>query len=329
MSPKTYLIAEAEINHNGDFATAKRMIEAAKKCGADCVKFQYIIADEIAVSGTPFHELFQKMEFTQEQVGKLRDHAEQQVGIDFMITVPSGLTVRKCHELGIKRLKLGSSNLTNLLLLREIAKLGEEVEIYLSTGMGTAGDIERALSELGPAGQQCRLFHCTVSYPAPPESLNLRAIPLMQALFPGHPVGLSDHSLGVTAAVAAVALGAELIEKHFTLDQNQAGPDHHFSADPAEFTALVKAVREAEAMLGHGRKEPTSGELEMRVKTRRFLVFNRNVPRSTRLNAEMFATKRVTGDGSPVAVTEVDAVCRLAAPRDYRAGEALDWSDFA
>lgn len=329
MSSKTYLIAEAEINHNGDFATARRMITAAKEGGADCVKFQYIIADEIAVPGTPFHDLFRKMEFTQEQVGALRDFAEREVGIDFLITVPSVLTVRKCRELGIRRLKIGSSNLTNLLLIREIATLGEDAEVYLSSGMGTVGDIETALVNLGPAGKECRLFHCTVSYPAPPESLNLRAIPLMRTVFPGHRVGLSDHSLGSSAAVAAVALGADLIEKHFTLDKAQEGPDHHFSADPAEFAALAKAVRETEAALGHGRKEPTPGEMEMRAKTRRFLVFNRAVAKGTKLDPEMFATKRVAGEGQPVAVTDVDAVCRLNAPRDYAPGEALDWSDFA
>lgn len=323
-----YIIAEAEINHNGKLDIAKRMVESAGENGADCVKFQYIIAEEIADPSSPFYSLFQKVEFDSAQFAELMAAAES-AGIDFMMTVPSVKTMRLTAELGIDKIKIGSSNLTNTILLREVAKHKTGRIIHLSTGMGTCGDIESALADLDyQAGDDIRLFHCTANYPVEPDNMNLRAIATMKTAFPALPVGYSDHSEGNEAAVAALALGARFFEKHFTLDKTMEGPDHGFSTDPARFADYVRAIRRAESALGSPEKKPAASEQTMLRNARRFLIANQSIAAGAPLTADLFDTKRVGDAKLPIPVKDIAIIEKLTAPRAYQPGEVIEWTDF-
>jgi len=320
---RVYMVAEAEINHNGDVDTALDMVRAAADFGADGIKFQYIVADEIAVRGTPFHDLFKGVELGVEAFARIRDLARD-LGLDFFLTTPSPRSLPQVAGLEPRFVKIGSTNITNLPLLRGVADMG--LPVILSTGASTMGDVERALAALG--GVPTALLHCTVRYPAPPEDLNLRAVATMRAAFPDRLVGFSDHSRGEAAAVAAVALGARIIEKHFTLDKSQQGPDHHFSADPGDMARLVAAVRDCEAALGHGRKEPCRAEEQIPRIARRFVVAGRDLAQGEPLAMDALDFRRVDFEDGLVRVEELDLVLGMPAPRAYAAGRGLNWNHF-
>ena len=325
-----YIIAEVEINHNGNFDIARRMIETARDCGVDCVKFQYIIANEIADHNSPYYGLFNKAELSQEQFRKLKKFAEKEMGMDFMMTVTSFKTFYLTKELCIEKIKVSSSNLTNTLLLEEIGKYKNEFEIYLSTGMGTLSDIELALKTLryDNKDENFNIFHCTSNYPADYEDLNLNMIVTMKNAFRNIKMGYSDHTTDNVAAIASVALGAELLEKHFTLDKEMDGPDHFFSVDPEGLGRYVLDVRNTEKALGKYEKSPASSEIEMIDKTRRFLVFKTDIKKGSKLNPEIFDTKRIGSPEKAVEVKYVDILSQLKAARDYKAGDIVKWSDF-
>lgn len=320
---RVYVIAEAEINHNGDVATACAMIDAAKDAGADAVKFQYIIADEIASKDSPYYELFKKVELDFEAFTTIRDHAEA-AGLDFFITVPSLNAVAPVVSLRPKFLKIGSTNITNLQLLEAVGKAG--VPVILSTGLATIGEIETALEALGDA--QVALLHCTVSYPAPMDSLNLNALRTMAAAFPDNVVGFSDHSEGAAAAAASVALGARIIEKHFTLDREQEGPDHHFSIDPEGLAELVAAVRGVEAALGTGVKGPSALEMPMVAGARRYLVAAGELAAGTVLAEADFDCRRIQYVQGAVPASDYRLVPGLRLTKGLAAGEAMTWDHF-
>jgi sialic acid synthase SpsE len=327
---RVYIIAEAEINHNGDLGAAKKMIGAARECGADCVKFQYIIANEIADKSSPYYELFNKVELSQEQFGELKEFAERSIGIDFMMTVTSYKTMCLTRDLGVKKIKVSSSNLTNILLLREVGKYKGDYEIYCSTGMATLADIELALNALNYTenDKNFHLFHCTSNYPADYDGLNLNMIITMKNAFRKIKVGYSDHTINNVAAIASVAIGAEMLEKHFTLDKKMEGPDHFFSIDPEGLRKYILDVRNTEKALGKYEKGPASSEIEMIDKTRRFLVFKTDAGKGSTLNQEMFNTKRLGSPEKAVEVRHVEIISKLKAARDYKAGDIIKWSDF-
>jgi len=328
---RVYIIVDAEINHNGDLDIAKKMIETAKECGADCIKFQYIIANEIAEPSSEYYDLFSKVELTKDQFSELKTYSEDSVGIEFMMTVTSVNTFYMTKEIGIKKIKVSSSNLTNILLLREIGKFKEEFDIYCSTGMATLSDIELALSALNynENDRNFHLFHCTTNYPADYESLNLNMITTMKSAFRDIAIGYSDHTTDNLAAIACVAMGVELFEKHFTLDNEMTGPDHFFSLDPKGLKQYILDIRDTIKALGKYEKTPAFSELEMINKARRFLVFKNGVNKDERLTAEMFDTKRLGNAESAVDVRYIDLAIKLKAPRDYKAGDVIRWSDFS
>ena len=233
----TWIVAEIGSNHDGDLAKAYELIDAAAECGADAVKFQHYPDTSFGPVPMP-----------QEWLGDLYDHANAK-GVDFLCSVFDARTMREYLELEVGLVKVASPELVRDDLLDMIP---DGYEVMLSTGMSTVPQINHAVARLRYRST-LTLLHCTSAYPPPPSEMNLRAIPTLRELY-GLPVGFSDHSLDVTAPVAAVALGACVVEKHFTLARGGAGPDHFYALEPWSFRRMVGLVRETELMLGDGVK---------------------------------------------------------------------------
>jgi N,N'-diacetyllegionaminate synthase len=267
-----FLVAEIGINHNGDLDLARRMIDAAADAGADAVKFQnYRTEDFIADRSMTYeytsagkrvtetqHDLFKRNELSLDQLAYLNDHCKRR-NMVFFSTPTNVQGIEALIRLGVPLLKNGSDYLTHLPLIQAMAQSG--LAVVISTGMATLAEIDDAVRAFrGAGGQDFILLHCVSTYPVPPEDVNLRKIPALATAF-GCPVGFSDHTKGVVAAIGAVAVGGCMIEKHFTLDRNLPGPDHYFSATPEEFVALAESVRTMEKCLGESTVGPAYSEL--------------------------------------------------------------------
>lgn len=328
-----FIIAELGVNHNGEKDLARKMIEMAARAGASAVKFQSFRAEEFV--GDPDLEyeylsqgqviretqlqMFRRLELPSAWLGELFKHARE-LGLVPFSTPADAEAVDLLESLDVGVYKIGSDDLTNLPLLEYVARKGRPV--ILSTGMATLTDVEEAIATLTACGNdQIALLHCVSLYPAPPEELHLRRILTLRQAFQ-RPVGFSDHTAGIAAATAAVALGAVAVEKHITLDHNLPGPDHHFSADPAELGALVASIRAAERALGSPVLAPSPKELEMRQTCRRSVTAAVAIPRGTRISREMLALKR-PGAGLPPKFLPM-LVGRVA-KADIRANEQLSW----
>ena len=332
---KVYVIAEAEINHNGDFEVAKKMIKSASECGADCVKFQYIVAEEIAEKDSEYFKLFKNAELTLEEFVLLKEYAENTCSIDFMITAPSRRTYDRLKQFGFNKIKIGSSNLSNSLLFRHIAsnRSDDSEELFISTGTGTLLEISAAIESLrvDESDNNLTIFHCTSVYPAPVDELNLSVISKLVNLYPGINIGYSDHTLGSMAAIVAVSLGASVVEKHFTLDKAMDGPDHSFSSDPEEFNRYIKDIRDVERSWGDGVKKPSKSEKKIVNNIRRYLVFNQCVDTGSELNYKMFDTRRIGNDSfgkAPVRASDIEIINKLKSRKQYNSGDILSWNDF-
>jgi N-acetylneuraminate synthase len=304
-----FVIAEAGVNHNGDIRLAKRLVDAASSAGADAVKFQTFKASSLVTATAPKAE-YQKAcagsEETQEEMLRrlelpLEGFAELESccrdrGILFLSSPFDPDSADLLHRLRVPAFKIGSGEVTNWPLLEHVARLGKPV--LLSTGMCYLSEVEEAVRVLMSAGcRQVILLHCVSNYPADPSHVNLRAMQTMQIALQ-LPVGYSDHTLGIEVALAAVAAGAVVIEKHFTLERGMQGPDHQASLQPGELTELVKAIRRVESAMGHGRKEPAPTELEMAAVARKSLVAARDIPAGATLTEDAIAIKR-PGTGLP------------------------------
>lgn len=286
----TKIICEGEINHNGEVELAKKIVDGAKECGADFVKFQCFKADGFIAPGSGFLPIFKDNELSLEDFREIKAHSES-VGITMISTASDMDGLDMIVDLDLPLIKIGSTNITNVPLLEGIAETKKPV--YLSTGASTLGEIEAALEILSRGTSDITLFHCTVQYPSGDSVLNLRAMQTMQSTFPNTAVGYSDHSLGSVAAVAAVALGATVIEKHFTVDKTLPGPDHGFSADPAEFKELVDAVRRTDVMLGSAIKAPSAEEQAVRTSGRRYMTAMCDIAEGKTLEPEMIRPRRI------------------------------------
>lgn len=266
-----FLVAEIGINHNGDMELAKKTIDAAADAGADAVKFQnYHTEDFISDRNLTYeyesqgqtiiesqYEMFKRCELTTDSLHELKRHCDLR-RVSFHSTPTSELGIKALQDINVPVLKNGSDYLTNLSLIASMGKTG--LPTLLSTGMATLAEIDDAVRTFRETGnEQLIVLHCTSAYPTPPKDVHLRKIPALAAAF-GCPVGFSDHTDGITAAVGAVALGACWIEKHFTFDKNLPGSDHRFSSDPAEFRALVEAARVTEQSLGISSIGPSPSE---------------------------------------------------------------------
>ncbi|MBJ6137369.1 N-acetylneuraminate synthase [Marinobacter litoralis] len=332
---KTLIIAEAGVNHNGDMALAKRLIAAAAEAGADLVKFQTFIAANIISRSAPKaeyqkgatdpresqQEMVRKLELTRDNHLELIAECEKQ-GIGFFSTAFDKDSIDLLEELGgAEIVKAPSGELTNLPYLRYLTRHGKRV--LLSTGMANLGEIEAAINVVEQAGtprEKITVLHCTTEYPAPMEDVNLRAMTSIGEAF-GVPVGYSDHTSGIEVPIAAVALGATVIEKHFTLDRNLPGPDHRASLEPDELKAMVRGIRNIERAMGDGIKRPSPSELKNKPIARKSLVAARPIKAGERFSEDNLMAKR---PGTGISPMRWDDVIGREAPRDFGEDEMIE-----
>jgi N,N'-diacetyllegionaminate synthase len=329
------VIAEAGVNHNGSLERAHQLVEVAAAAGADVVKFQTFRAEQLAsaraakaayqVEQTGAGDqlaMLRQLELPIEAFAELADHCRQ-LGIGFLSTPFDLASAEALIALGMDQLKVPSGELTNAPLLQGLAATG--LPLLVSTGMATLAEVEQAVGWIAAARDRLTLLHCTSNYPAPLASLNLRALQTLADHF-GLPVGYSDHSSGIGVAPLAVALGACVLEKHFTLDRSLPGPDHKASLEPAELADMVKAIRQAETALGSPIKQPAAAELEVRVAARRSVTLARDCDADVPLGAADLCLMR-PGDGiAPVELPEVlGRRLKVAAA----AGTTLHWGDLS
>jgi len=305
-----FIIAEAGVNHDGHIETARQLVDAAVRAGADAVKFQTFDPDQLATADAPKAayqvSLTDANESQLEMLRKLTlseaDHHEleqycRDVGILFLSTPFDEASADLLATFDLPAFKISSGDLTNLPFLAHVARLGRPM--LLSTGMATADDVAAALEAIRAAGgTDVLVLQCVSNYPADPADVNLRAMHTMARQF-NVPVGFSDHTLGNEVALAAVALGACVVEKHLTLDRNQPGPDHQSSSEPDEFQALVRGIRRVEAALGHGRKEPSASEADVARAARKSLVAARDIPAGFVMTEDAIAIRRPGSGLSP------------------------------
>ncbi len=332
-----YVIAEAGSNHNRDLDTALRLIDVAAEAGADAVKFQTYTAEGLYSRQTPemsylkdkglvgeresVWELIKRVEIPWEWHADLARHAAS-AGITFLSTPFEEAAIDLLEDLGVPAYKIASYEVNHLPLIQYAARTGKP--LLISTGMASLGDIERALDTAAAAGaRDLLLMHCAVNYPPRFEDLNLLAIKTLRSAF-DIPVGWSDHTMGNTADVVAVALGACAIEKHYTLSRDQEGPDHPFALEPDELAAMVVAIRETEASLGSSVKRVTEAEAEMFRLGRRSLVAARDLLAGGVITPADIAVKR---PGFGIPVDALDQVVGRHVAHDVVRDQVLQWDD--
>jgi N,N'-diacetyllegionaminate synthase len=311
---RVLIIAEAGVNHNGSIDLAVQLIDAAKASGADAVKFQTFRADRIATrsaekanyqqrqaaDGESQFEMLQRLELDAAAHRRLFDYCRK-TAIQFLSSPFDIQSIDLLDTLEVPLLKIPSGEITNLPFLERIAAKGRPV--ILSTGMSTLGEVEEAVQVLRAGGvSEITLLHCVTEYPAPYAEINLRAMQTLKSAF-GLPVGYSDHTPGIEIAIAAVALGAEVIEKHFTLDRSLPGPDHSASLEPKEFKQMVAAIRNVESALGDGIKKPALCELPNIPVARKSVVAARALRAGQKLAAADLDVKRPGTGLSPKLLT--------------------------
>lgn len=333
-SRRTLLIAEAGVNHNGDLHLAKQLVDVAANAGADLVKFQTFKADRLATrsankadyqiqateSDESQHEMLQRLELSAEMHAELIKYCSAR-NIGFFSTGFDIESIDLLASLGQTRFKVPSGEITNLSYLRHIGRFGKQV--ILSTGMAEMDEIEAALDVLiqaGTARRDITVLHCTTEYPAPMDEVNLRAMTSIHSAFDVD-VGYSDHTIGIEVAIAAVAMGATVIEKHFTLNRNLPGPDHKTSLEPSELKNMIAAIRNVEVALGDGIKKPTPSEIKNRLLVRKSLVASHPINQGELFGAHNITAKR---PGTGISPMNWDDVIGCAAPRDFSEDELIE-----
>lgn len=332
---KTLIIAEIGVNHNGDLNIARALIDAAVEAGADFVKFQTFCADRLVTSTaakadyqkqttTPDetqYAMLKKLELSDESHHILFDYCKKQK-ISCFSTGFDIQNIQFLADIGQECFKIPSGEITNLPYLRHIGHYGKPV--ILSSGMSTLGEIESALHVLVQSGttlDDITVLHCTTEYPTPMQHVNLRAMKSINKAF-GVKVGYSDHTKGIEVAVAAVALGASIIEKHITLDCNLPGPDHKASIEPEEFKNMVRAIRNIELALGTGRKFPTHNELKNREVARKSIVASRKITQGEIFTHENMIVKR---PGLGISPMYWDDIAGKKANREYELDDLIEF----
>jgi len=338
-----FIIAEAGVNHNGDEGLALQLVETAKRCGADAVKFQTFSADKLVKPGAG------KADYQKRETGNGDQHAMlkglemsdslhrrlfsrcTELGIEFMSTPFDEDAANFLIELGMRRIKIPSGEITNEPFLAFLAE--KNVPLIMSTGMATLAEIERAVEvisstrmragHLAPIDEMLTILHCTSNYPAQCRDVNLRAMRTI-AEQTRLPVGYSDHTLGLAVSTAAVALGAVVIEKHFTLDRELAGPDHKASLTPEELSQLVCQIRDVEDAMGSEIKQPSASELPVRALVRRSVTLVKPVSAGALIQRSDIALLR---PGTGIPPSELVSVIGKVAARDLQADTTLQWSD--
>ena len=331
---KTLIIAEAGVNHNGDMELAKQLIGHAAAAGADLVKFQTFHASKIVSASAP------KAEYQKETTGadesqlsmisklqlSIADHEMlirecKRHGIGFFSTAFDSESFDLLSTLGcVKLVKIPSGEITNLPLLRHMTRLG--CPVLLSTGMATLGEIEAAINVIECSGTpraKITVLHCTTEYPTPMEDVNLMAMVNLKHTF-GVKVGYSDHTRGIEVPIAAVALGATVVEKHFTINRSLPGPDHKASLEPGELTSMISAIRNIERALGDGIKRPTESELRNRAVARKSIVASRSIEKGEFFSVDNLTAKR---PGTGLSPMSWDSLIGTVANRNYCVDEMI------
>ncbi|WP_394186943.1 N-acetylneuraminate synthase [Metabacillus halosaccharovorans] len=328
----TYIIAEIGVNHNGSMELAKKTIDAATAAGADAVKFQTFKTEKLVskkakqaeyqIKNTgrveSQFEMLKKLELTENDFRELKQYCEKK-GIEFLSTPFDEESAVLLKELGVHAYKIGSGDLTNIPFLSFLNTLN--IPIILSTGMATISEIEEAVDALSDT--DVSILHCTSVYPAPYNEVNLLAIQTIDRAF-GKVVGYSDHTLGSAISLGAVMLGAKIIEKHFTLDQNLPGPDHKASLNPEELTEFITSVRNLESSLGDGIKKCTPSEESTKEVARKSIVTTVPLYEGEVITEEKIAVKR---PGTGIAPKHYSILLGKKVKRAVDQDEALTWDD--
>ena len=334
---RVFIIAEAGVNHNGDLKKALDLVDAAAEAGADAVKFQTFSADRLVTPLSPKagyqrettdpkesqYAMLKKLELSSEDHRELKRRAEQH-GLVFLSTPFDKESADLLEKLGVPAFKVGSGELTDLPLLEHIAR--KKRPMILSTGMSTMDEVRRAVEAVEEAGvKEIALLHCVSAYPAPWEDVHLLAMQDLRDL--GVPAGFSDHTQGFRVAPLAVACGADIIEKHLTLDRTLPGPDHRMSLEPKEFKAMVEEIREVEKVLGKGMgiKQPMPSELNTRNVARKSVVVLVDIKKGCSIERKMVGVRR---PGLGIAPGDIEKVVGRTVRVDVPAGNILTWEMF-
>lgn len=338
-----FVIAEAGVNHNGSDELALQLVDMAAASGTDAVKFQTFKADKLVRQGTQKaeyqkqqtgngdqHTMLRQLEMSEELHHKLLKRCQEK-NIEFMSTPFDEESADFLLDLGMRRIKIPSGEITNHPLLAYLAS--KNVPMIMSTGMASLDEVQEAVEVIratreqagfvAPLSTMLTLLHCTSNYPTAPGDVNLRAMQTMAAET-GLPVGYSDHTAGFAIPTAAVSLGAQVIEKHFTLDRNLPGPDHKASLEPSELAAMVAQIRDVEAALGSPIKQPTPGELPVRDLVRRSVTLTRSIEAGSPIHRDDLALLR---PGTGIPPKDLMKVIGKITVRNLLAGETLQWID--
>lgn len=330
---RTLIIAEAGVNHNGSLELAKKLALKAKNCGADIVKFQTAKLDSLVSTHAPMadyqkenigaemsqRDMLRKLLLTYDEFAELAAYCRE-IDMCFLSTPFDVESIDFLEKLGCSMWKVPSGEITNLPYLEKIAKTHKR--IVLSTGMSTIDEVREAINALEANGAgDITLLHCTTQYPAPFEEVNLNAMLTLRSEF-GKVVGYSDHTAGIEIPIAAVAMGAAVIEKHFTLDRNMEGPDHRASLEPNELQAMIQAVRNVENAMGSGEKKPTESELANKAVARKSIIAARDIKKGEVLTEENLTTKR---PGNGISPMNWYKVLGTKATRDFQEDELIEW----
>lgn len=329
---KIFIIAEAGVNHNGDIEIAKRLVESAAKAGADAVKFQTFQAEQLVCriakkaeyqlrntqSDESQFDMLKKLELTEEMHRQLIDECQRRE-IQFLSTPFDLGSISLLEKMGIQTYKIPSGEITNYPYLCKIGSMRKKV--ILSTGMCELEEVRQAVRVLKEHGtRDITLLHCNTEYPTPMRDVNLKAMCALREEF-GLPVGYSDHTVGIEVPIAAAALGASVIEKHFTLDRGMDGPDHKASLEPGELQDMVRAVRNIEAAVGDGVKKPSASEIKNRDVARKSIVAKTTIRKGDFFTEENLTAKR---PGSGISPMRWNDVVGLRADRDYMPDDRID-----
>ena len=318
MSKKTYIIAEAGVNHNGSLEIALEMVNVAVECGADAVKFQSFCAEKVVTQDTPKagyqyrntdsnasqKKMLQELELSHDACSVLFQRCQQK-RIEFLSTAFDPDSLDFLVDLGMRKIKIPSGEITNLPYLRHVAK--KTLPVILSTGMANLNEVRNAINVLtltGLSKDKITVLHCTTAYPTPYADVNLRCLETLRAEF-GMSVGYSDHTSEDIIAIAAVAKGAIILEKHFTLDKTLPGPDHSASLEPQQLERMIRNIRNVELAQGTGKKTPASSEYENIQVARRAIVAKRKILQGERFSDENLTSKRPATGISPMRWDEV------------------------
>lgn len=329
---KTFIIAEAGVNHNGDMSLAKEMIDVASESGVDAIKFQTFKAEKLILKNiekAPYqkvttnsnesqYDMLKRLEVTKEQTKELMDYCRKK-NIIFLSTPFEKTSLDELDELRVPAFKIAATDLTNIQFLRQVAEKGRP--IILSAGMCYLEEVERALDAIYPINKELVLLQCTANYPIGDTEANINVIKTFQKTFDVL-VGYSDHSQGVGASPYAVAVGAKVIEKHFTLDKNMEGPDHKASVTPEELKQLVLDIRRVEKYLGDGIKIPSCSEQMTRRSLQKCLVASRPIKAGELFDNDNIVAKRTNGEG--ISALYIDNVVGQVTQREYRTDDIIN-----